>query len=63
MSFKRLGIMLDMSRNAVMHVPALKKFIVTLSDMGYNTLLLYTEDTYEIPGEPYFGHFLGRYSQ
>ena len=63
MTFKRLGIMLDMSRNAVMHVPALKKFIVTLSDMGYNTLLLYTEDTYEIPGEPYFGHFRGRYSQ
>lgn len=63
MAFKRLGIMLDMSRNAVMHVPALKKFIVTLSDMGYNTLLLYTEDTYEIPGEPYFGHFRGRYSQ
>ena len=45
--------MLDMSRNAVMHVPALKNFIITLSDMGYNTLLLYTEDTYEIPGEPY----------
>lgn len=55
--------MLDMSRNAVMHVPALKEFIASLSDMGYNTLLLYTEDTYEIPGEPYFGHFRGRYSQ
>ena len=63
MAFKRLGIMLDMSRNAVMHVPALKQFIIELSDMGYNTLLLYTEDTYEIPGEPYFGHFRGRYSQ
>ena len=63
MAFKRLGVMLDMSRNAVMHVPALKNFIVILSDMGYNTLLLYTEDTYEIPGEPYFGHFRGRYSQ
>ena len=63
MAFKRLGVMLDMSRNAVMHVPALKNFIVTLSDMGYNTLLLYTEDTYEIPGEHYFGHFRGRYSQ
>lgn len=63
MSFKRLGVMLDMSRNAVMHVPALKKYIDILSDMGYNTLLLYTEDTYEIPGEPYFGQFRGRYSQ
>ena len=63
MAFKRFGIMLDMSRNGVMHVPALKNFIEILSDMGYNTLLLYTEDTYEIPGEPYFGHFRGRYSQ
>lgn len=63
MSLKRLGIMLDMSRNAVMHVPALKDMICLLSDMGYNTLLLYTEDTYEIPDEPYFGHFRGRYSQ
>lgn len=63
MEFKRLGIMLDMSRNAVMHISALKEYITMLSDMGYNTLLLYTEDTYEIPGEPYFGHFRGRYSQ
>ena len=63
MTLKRLGIMLDMSRNAVMHVPALKNMICILSDMGYNTLLLYTEDTYEIPDEPYFGHFRGRYSQ
>lgn len=63
MTLKRLGIMLDMSRNAVMHVPALKNMICLLSDMGYNTLLLYTEDTYEIPDEPYFGHFRGRYSQ
>ena len=30
MAFKRLGIMLDMSRNAVMHVPALKQFIIEL---------------------------------
>jgi len=54
--------MLDMSRNSVMNVPALKNYICQLSQMGYNTLLLYTEDTYEIPGEPYFGHFRGRYS-
>lgn len=63
MDFKRLGLMLDMSRNAVMNVAALKDFILKISKMGYNTLLLYTEDTYEIPGEPYFGHFRGRYSQ
>ena len=63
MKFKRLGLMLDMSRNSVMNVPALKKYIGLMAQMGYNTLLLYTEDTYEIPEEPYFGHFRGRYSQ
>lgn len=62
MEFKRLGLMLDMSRNSVMNVKALKEYISLIAKMGYNTLLLYTEDTYEIPGEPYFGHFRGRYS-
>ena len=34
-----------------------------MSAMGYNALLLYTEDTYEVEGEPYFGYFRGRYTQ
>jgi len=62
-SFKRLGLMLDMSRNAVMKPQALKEFIEKIANMGYNFLMLYTEDTYEIPEEPYFGHMRGRYSQ
>ncbi len=61
--FKRVGLMLDMSRNAVMNLDALKQMIARMAKMGYNALLLYTEDTYEIPEEPYFGHFRGRYSQ
>ncbi|MBR3836804.1 MAG: beta-N-acetylhexosaminidase [Clostridia bacterium] len=61
--FKRFGVMPDLSRNAVMDIPTLKRFAKTISEMGYNTLLLYTEDTYEVPGEPYFGHHRGRYSQ
>ena len=55
--------MLDCSRNAVMKVSAVKKFIDDLALMGYNCLQLYTEDTYEIEGEPLFGHLRGRYSQ
>lgn len=31
--------------------------------MGYNTLMLYTEDTYEVDGQPYFGYMRGRYSK
>ncbi len=62
-SFRRLGLMLDMSRNAVMKPQALKEFIEKTAKMGYNFMMLYTEDTYEIPEEPYFGHMRGRYSQ
>jgi ADP-ribosylglycohydrolase len=31
--------------------------------MGYNTLMLYTEDTFEIEDEPYFGYMRGRYTK
>ena len=36
MGFEKLGVMVDCSRNAVMSVPALKKFISILAQMGYN---------------------------
>lgn len=60
---KYLGVMLDASRNAVMSVEGLKKFICALEKMGYNCLQLYTEDTYEIHGEPLFGYLRGRYTK
>ena len=63
MEQRTLGVMIDCSRNAVMNVPSLKKFIDYLSKMGYNMLQLYTEDTYEIEGEPYFGYLRGRYTK
>ncbi len=60
--FNRLGVMLDCSRNAVLKVSAVKNYIDLISDMGYNTLMLYTEDTFEVENNPYFGHMRGRYS-
>lgn len=33
-----------------------------MAKMNYNTLMLYTEETYEIKEEPYFGYLRGRYS-
>lgn len=54
--------MLDCSRNAVMKPEAVKRMIDCLEKMGYNTLELYTEDTYEVEGEPYFGYLRGRYT-
>lgn len=61
--FRRLGTMPDCSRNAVMKPEAVKKWIDVTASLGYNTLSLYLEDTYELDGEPYFGHLRGRYSQ
>lgn len=60
---KTLGIMMDCSRNAVMKPEKVKEFAKMISSMGYNMLQLYTEDTYEIKGEPFFGHMRGRYSR
>jgi hypothetical protein len=62
-TFKSLGIMLDCSRNAVMTVPHLKKWLRRLSLMGYNQAMLYTEDTYKLPDEPYFGYMRGAYTE
>ena len=61
--FKRFGTMIDCSRNAVMTVDALKKWIELISKMGYNTLYLYTEDTYEVEDNPYFGYLRGKYTR
>ena len=60
---KRFGVMLDCSRNAVMKVEEVKKFASLMRSFGYNMLQLYTEDTYEVDGEPYFGYMRGRYTK
>ncbi|MBR6681207.1 MAG: beta-N-acetylhexosaminidase [Clostridia bacterium] len=60
---KRFGVMLDMSRNAVMKPDEVKNYARVLKSLGYNMIQLYTEDTYEVEGEPYFGYLRGRYSE
>ena len=60
--YRHFGVMLDCSRDGVMKVSAVKQMIDCLHKMGYNTLELYTEDTYEVKGEPYFGYLRGRYT-
>ena len=62
-SYRTLGVMIDMSRNAVMSVDALKRFLPLLQKMGYNCVMLYMEDTYEVDNEPYFGYMRGRYTK
>ena len=60
--FDSFGVMIDCSRNAVPSVAGLKRFFDVISKMGYNCAMLYTEDTYEVKGEPRFGYKRGRYS-
>ena len=60
---KMLGVMIDCSRNAVMKVESVKAFIDITAKMGYNTVMLYTEDTYEVSNQPFFGHQRGRYTK
>ena len=62
-SVRRLATMVDCSRNAVMKPESVKRWIDLTGDMGYNALLLYTEDTYEVDNNPYFGYMRGRYTQ
>ena len=61
--FKRFSSFLDCSRNSVVNVETLKRWIDVISQMGYNTMTIYTEDTYELEGEPYFGYARGRYTK
>jgi len=61
-NFEWLTYMADVSRNGVMNLDTAKLMIRYLALMGYNDLMLYTEDTYELPKYPYFGHQRGKYT-
>ncbi|MBQ8404622.1 MAG: beta-N-acetylhexosaminidase [Clostridia bacterium] len=61
-NFDKFGVMIDCSRDAVPNVAGLKRFLAAIAKMGYNVAMLYTEDTYEVENEPYFGYKRGRYS-
>ncbi|WP_010281360.1 beta-N-acetylhexosaminidase [Bacillus timonensis] len=61
--FQTSGIMLDVSRNAVLKVDEVQGLLRKLAVMGLNVVMLYTEDTYEVPEYPYFGYMRGRYTE
>jgi len=58
-----MGVQLDCSRGGVPHVAALQDWAVQLSLYGFNALLLYMEDVYEVQGETFFGYMRGRYNK
>ena len=59
--FETLGAMFDCSRNKVFRLDWMKRTLVKLALMGYSMVMLYTEDTYLLPGEPFFGYMRGAY--
>lgn len=61
--FVKNGVMFDVSRNAVLKPETLYYFFRKMALMGLNLGMMYTEETYEIPSQPYFGYLRGRYSQ
>lgn len=61
--FETVGMMFDASRNAVLRPETIRLFLRKMALMGMNLAMMYTEDTYEVPGHPYFGYQRGRYAQ
>ncbi len=61
--FTTLGAMIDASRNGVLKVESMEFLLRKMALMGLNLVMLYTEDTYEVEGWPYFGYMRGRYSR
>lgn len=60
--FSALSLMVDCSRNAVPTIAYFREFLNSLALLGFNTVLLYTEDMYKVEGEPCFGAMRGAYS-
>lgn len=61
-AFASRGVMFDCSRNAVLKVDTLRLFLRRMALMGLNLGMMYTEDTYEVPEQPFFGYKRGRYT-
>ena len=61
-NFSLIGPMLDVSRGGVMKPESVKKYLDYTAALGMNMLMLYTEDTYEVEGYPFFGYQRGRYT-
>ena len=49
--------------HAAFRVETVKERIRQMALLGYSRLFLYTEDTYEVEGYPYFGALRGRYKK
>lgn len=60
--FETIGVMFNMSNMAPSTVEGTKELLDYLAVMGYNMMMLYTEDTIKLESRPCFGLFRGRYT-
>ncbi len=61
--YPKLETMIDASRNAILNHESFKRMVQYFALMGYSGIQMYTEDTYEVEGYPYFGYLRGKYTK
>lgn len=61
--FRFNGEMIDNSRNAVLNLKTAKEIIMYSALLGLDNILLYNEETFEVPEDPYFGYMRMGYSK
>nr|KAJ3422590.1 hypothetical protein HK105_007422 [Polyrhizophydium stewartii] len=61
--FETMGVMIDCSRAAVLRVDGVFYLLRNCALMGLCTMQLYTEDTFALPGEPFFGFMRGGFTE
>ncbi|GJJ73833.1 hexosaminidase [Entomortierella parvispora] len=61
-TFDNLAVMIDCSRGGVLKQSSVYALLRNCALMGINMMQLYTEDTYEMDGETFFGYLRGGYT-
>ena len=61
--FDHLAASFDMSRNGALAIKAMERILCRMALMGYTQAMMYTEETYEIDGYPFFGYLRGKYTK
>ncbi|KAG0229682.1 hypothetical protein BGW42_001388 [Actinomortierella wolfii] len=61
--YENLAVMVDCSRGGVLKQSSVFYLLRNCALMGINMLQLYTEDTYHMEGETFFGYLRGPYTQ
>ncbi len=60
--FEKLGASIDVSRNSVLKPETMRLLLCRMALMGYTQVMMYTEDTYPVESQPFFGYLRGRYT-